>query len=96
MRRAPWSIRVCFAGTGPGEVTLDGRKVVGISQRRTRQGALFQCAVIVSWDPAGLLDVLALEADERDAGAADLADVALGVGPAAATAAVAALAGSLP
>jgi len=33
----PWSALVCFAGIGPGEVLDgDGRKWVGISQRRTR------------------------------------------------------------
>jgi lipoate-protein ligase A len=41
---------VCFAGTGPGEVLVDGRKVVGISQRRTRSGARFQCSVPLVWD----------------------------------------------
>lgn len=34
--------QVCFAGLGPGEVTADGRKVIGISQRRVRAGARFQ------------------------------------------------------
>ncbi len=48
--RTPWSDRVCFAGLGPGEVTVAGRKVVGISQRRGRQGALLQCAGLVRWD----------------------------------------------
>jgi len=33
----------CFAGMGPGEVVADGRKLVGISQRRTRTGARYQC-----------------------------------------------------
>jgi lipoate-protein ligase A len=36
---------VCFAGLGPGEVTLDGRKLVGISQRRTSRGSRFQTMV---------------------------------------------------
>lgn len=36
---------VCFAAAGPGEVSVAGRKVVGISQRRTRQAARFQCVV---------------------------------------------------
>ena len=30
--------RACFAGLGPGEVTIGGRKAVGISQRRTASG----------------------------------------------------------
>jgi hypothetical protein len=53
MVRTEWSDRVCFAGIGPGEV-LDaaGRKVVGISQRRTRGSARFQCAALGRWDPA--------------------------------------------
>jgi hypothetical protein len=96
LRRSPWSSRVCFAGTGPGEVTLEGRKIVGVSQRRTRLGALFQCAVAASWDPAALLDVLALDGAERAVAAAELADVVLGVGPAVAAAAVAALVDGLP
>src|SRR5947208_2440048 len=50
MVRTPWSDRVCFAGLGPGEVTVGGRKVVGISQRRWRDGALFQCAALLRWD----------------------------------------------
>ena len=56
----PWCRQVCFAGIGPGEVTVDGRKVVGMAQRRTRAGALFQCAALLRWDPdemARLLDL---------------------------------------
>ena len=49
-----WSNVICFAGIGPGEVLVDGAKVVGISQRRTRAGARFQCAVLRTWDPAEL------------------------------------------
>lgn len=37
-----WSDLVCFAGVGPGEVLVDGRKFVGLSQRRTRQGLRIQ------------------------------------------------------
>lgn len=54
MVRTEWSGLVCFAGTGPGEVLADGRKVVGIAQRRTRAGARFQCAVPRRWDPGPL------------------------------------------
>jgi lipoate-protein ligase A len=38
----PWSGLVCFAGIGPGEVLLDGRKLVGLSQRRSRRGIRIQ------------------------------------------------------
>jgi lipoate---protein ligase len=41
----PWADLVCFGGLGPGEVTVNGAKLVGISQRRTRAGARFQMAV---------------------------------------------------
>ena len=40
-----WAELVCFAGLGPGEVLVAGRKLVGISQRRTRHGSRFQCMV---------------------------------------------------
>ncbi len=72
----PWSPLVCFAGLGPGEVTLDGAKVVGMSQRRARAGALFQTAALLDWRPGRLLERLALSDDERRRGAHELADVA--------------------
>jgi lipoate-protein ligase A len=85
MLRTEWSDRVCFAGVGPGEVVLGdpgGRptKVVGVAQRRTRQGALFQCAALVEWDPAAILDLLALPVSRRRTGAEHLAGSAVGVG----------------
>jgi hypothetical protein len=40
-------------------VTVDGRKVVGVSQRRTRTVARFQCAAYRRWDPAALTALLA-------------------------------------
>ena len=51
----------CFAALGPGEVAVDGRKVVGISQRRTRELARFQCVVHLRWDPSSLVEVLGVE-----------------------------------
>jgi lipoate-protein ligase A len=72
--RSEWSPKVCFAGLGPGEVTRGGRKVVGISQRRTRSAARFQCAALARWDPGALADVLV------DVPADAIADVATGVG----------------
>jgi lipoate-protein ligase A len=58
-----WCRQVCFAGLGPGEVTVDGRKVVGLAQRRTRAGALFQCAALLRWDPEAIVDLVGLDAD---------------------------------
>jgi lipoate-protein ligase A len=75
-----WSSLVCFGGVGTGEVVAaDGRKVVGISQRRTRDGAWFHCAGIRRWDPAPLLEVLDLSAADRAAAGLELADAVIGV-----------------
>lgn len=60
MHRGPWAERVCFDSLASGEVAVDGRKVVGLAQRRTRDWALFQCAVLLEWDPAPLADVVGL------------------------------------
>ncbi len=79
LQRTRWSRLVCFAGSGPGEVRVDGAKVVGLAQRRTRAGARFQCALLHRWGPEGLVDLLALAPDERDRAAADLAPLAAGI-----------------
>ena len=51
LERSSLSDLVCFGGLGPGEVTLHGQKVVGVSQRRTREMARFQCVVHQRWSP---------------------------------------------
>ena len=91
----PWSRLVCFAGLGPGEVTSPGphggaRKVVGISQRRTRTHARFQCVVHRRFDPWATVGLLALpEADAHELAAALAAGVAtVAAGPDALRAAV--------
>ena len=81
MRPTPWSPWVCFAGLGPGEVTVGGRKVVGLSQRRTREGALFQCCAALRWEPERLLDLLALGDADRAQAAREIAHLASGLGP---------------
>ncbi|MEY2403531.1 MAG: lipoate---protein ligase, partial [Acidimicrobiaceae bacterium] len=73
MVRNEWSDLVCFCGLGPGEVTIDGRKVVGISQRRTREAARFQCVTYERWDPEPLARWLHIDAP--------LETVGSGVGP---------------
>lgn len=46
-----WSKTLCVAGRGTGEVfAATGAKVVGISQRRTRAMARFQCVVYFAWN----------------------------------------------
>jgi lipoate---protein ligase len=71
---------VCFCAVGPGEVTRGERKLVGISQRRSRAGARFQCAVYVHWDPGLLQPLLRLD----DPSTEYVRQSALGVGVAAA------------
>ena len=80
LEKTPWGRLVCFGANGPGEVLIDGRKTVGIAQRRTREGSRFQCIVYARWDPRDVVDHLVLDPIERDQIAADLADVAGGVG----------------
>ena len=52
---------VCFAGRGPGEVFHGARKVVGLSQWRAREGALFSSCAYLRWDPAPLLALIHLD-----------------------------------
>jgi lipoate-protein ligase A len=61
MVTTPWSALVCFDGVGAGEVVLDGHKVVGISQRRTRHAARLQCCWYHQYDPVDLLELLAAD-----------------------------------
>jgi lipoate-protein ligase A len=74
-----WSRLVCFGGVGPGELVVGGSKLVGISQRRTRAGARFQCVVHRRWDPAPLVSLLALEPTDRRDAIVDLATAGTGV-----------------
>jgi lipoate-protein ligase A len=82
MRHTPWSKLVCFAGLGPGEVLHagSGRKVVGLSQRRTRTHARFQCCALLHWDPAALVALLAGPHPD-EASVENLAGAAAGIGP---------------
>ncbi|MGH9122331.1 MAG: hypothetical protein ACRDYC_10370, partial [Acidimicrobiales bacterium] len=82
MSRAPWSDLVCFAGRAPGELVSDAGKVVGISQRRSRAGALFQCGAALTWDPRLLLELLDIPEPDRDRAATDLATAASPLGAA--------------
>lgn len=69
--RSASSALVCFAGLGSGEVTIDGRKFVGLSQRRTRDAARFQSVISAQGMPApgSIVALLAVpsDADEREA-----------------------------
>lgn len=61
---------VCYASLGRGEVTTGGRKLVGLSQRRRREGALIQCGVHHVWKPAALIEALGVEAAADEIGRA--------------------------
>ncbi len=74
-----WSSLVCFGGVGAGEVTVAGRKVVGLAQRRNRSGAWFHGACVLRWDPTLLLEVLDLSPGERAAAATGLGAAVTGV-----------------
>ena len=50
---------VCFASSSPGEVFVGTDKLVGISQRRSRDGARFQCVLSRQWQPTEWSHVLA-------------------------------------
>ncbi len=63
----------CFAGLGPGEVVSSGRKLVGISQRRTRAGARFQCVAYTASPPVAALVGLVGEGSDPEALAGVLA-----------------------
>jgi lipoate-protein ligase A len=54
--RPAWRV-ACFAGRGPGEIFVDGRKVVGVSQWRVREGA-FVSTVLHAESSSPLLDIL--------------------------------------
>ena len=48
---------VCFAGRGPGEVFVDGRKAVGLAQWRVREG-IFLTTVLHTGSSEGVVDLL--------------------------------------
>lgn len=79
LRTSTWSKRVCFAGLGPGELTVDGKKVVGMSQRRTRSSARFQVAIPLRWSGNVHQGLFVIPPDEREAAAEELGAVAAGL-----------------
>ena len=53
--RSAVSDLICFAGKGPGELFVGGKKILGISQRRSKSGTRFQCALIINWKPEHMI-----------------------------------------
>jgi lipoate-protein ligase A len=81
--RTPLSDLVCFAGVGPGEILVGGRKLVGIAQRRTRDGSWFHTSAPLRWDPQPLVDILVLPPEKvatRESLGEHLRRVAIGLG----------------
>jgi lipoate---protein ligase len=70
---------ICFAGRGPGEVFRAGKKVVGLSQWRAREGSLFSSCAYLRWDPEPLASFLVVDEHLRDELATALGDVATGL-----------------
>lgn len=73
-RATQWSGRLCFAGLGCGEVTVGGRKVVGLSQRRERAGSWFHSMALLSGDAGELAGLLRAAPAERAAARQALAE----------------------
>lgn len=80
LARSALSDLVCFAGRGPGEIFAGTHKIVGISQRRTRDWVRLQTMAYRVWEPGRLLDVLALTDVRRDKLASQLDDIVLAAG----------------
>jgi lipoate-protein ligase A len=57
--------RACFGGRSPYELLAGGRKLVGFSQIRRRQGALLQVGVYAAWPGRELAALLRLPDPER-------------------------------
>jgi lipoate---protein ligase len=70
---------VCFAGRGPGEVFHHGQKVVGLSQWRAREGALFSSCAYLRWDPDPMLELFDVDEGTRAELSLALASVAAGL-----------------
>ncbi len=70
---------VCFAGRGPGEVFSSGRKVVGLSQWRSREGSLFSSCAYAVWDPVPTIRLLDVDEPGRARLVRELASAAVGL-----------------
>lgn len=65
MTTTAYSKMSCFAGLGPGEVTLGGKKIMGLSQRRNRSGAWYFTLVYLRSNPSRDARLLADDQDQE-------------------------------
>ena len=82
LSRSEWSDVVCFAGVGPGEVLAGNAKIVGVAQRRSREGAHFHTMAPLRWDPTALMEVMVSPPGVPQSGSLsgnELQDVATGL-----------------
>ncbi|MEY4366085.1 MAG: hypothetical protein RLZZ305_1429 [Actinomycetota bacterium] len=77
MVSSAFSRSLCFAGLAPGEVTVAGAKVFGVSQRRGRDGARFQCVAYRSWLPEQFAGAFADPATQEAAGSLSVQEIDL-------------------
>ncbi|MGO9962319.1 MAG: lipoyl protein ligase domain-containing protein [Acidimicrobiales bacterium] len=76
-RATALSRTLCYAGLGAGEVTVAGRKVVGMSQRRERAGAWIHSMALLSDQSDVLPGLLTGSEDHRAAARAALSTAGL-------------------
>jgi len=76
-QKTPWSKVLCYAGLGSGEVTVGGRKVVGMSQRRSRSGAWIHSMALLGERGGDLANLLSGTAQDRAEAHGALRDVGL-------------------
>lgn len=69
----------CYGAFSPYEVSVNGRKVLGLDQVRRRVGFLFQGGLLLRWDAEHVASLLAAAPDERPALAAGLRERAMGM-----------------
>jgi len=69
----------CFGGLSPYEVTVDGRKIVGLAQVRRRHGGLFQTALQLRWDAPLMSRLLTVPLGDRVALVAALEERVVGL-----------------
>jgi lipoate-protein ligase A len=75
----PFGRAICFSGRGPGEVFHGEAKVMGLSQWRSREGALFHTCAYTEWEAGPLVGLLDLDAPTRALWADGLARAAVGI-----------------